>query len=468
MSAPTGGASINRNPGLVGQEYVGLNPALAGALPSVAAGDHVHPVLASSAKVIGWGKMPFWRWGTFVSSPKPNGFPLAAGVYPLSVVDVPDQWTIEAFIQFDGTAPGVRQDGGDIFFGWYGASADQPVQFLSTSTVMGTYLCVARLFWPVGESNVNTGAPEPGTGLWSAGDIFHVFVQMNAQGQMSVGVNGQVYGPFDMPDGCVPLTEGFPGLFAGSDSGGTTAGGDVGLDEFRLSTQLRYPMAAGDYDVPQAPFVSDAETLILWHFDEVPYGPYFTSSGGAEDVWTAGQWNTADSSSNSISGQFGFNNWSGQEGGPSTWYGAVSTVGPDSGTGAASSVESLQGATGNFLLEDPAGNVLPLATVDGAQVVQTAITPTLQAPATNPPVSGTVYQNTQGCQLQLLIEVDGSTGGTVQLALGTTDDPADYGPAITVGADATLAVPLTVPAGWYWSITASDGVTVGEASGLGL
>lgn len=90
----------------------------------------------------------------------------------------------------------------------------------------------------------------------------------------------------------------------------------------------------------------------------------------------------------------------------------------------------------------------------------------LGAPIT--PVSGTVYQNTNtspdpGYDVTLYLpatyylafENTGTLTGTIQLALGSTTPPGDFGPAFTVGADQTIVVPLRVPPQWYWSVTQS-------------
>lgn len=84
------------------------------------------------------------------------------------------------------------------------------------------------------------------------------------------------------------------------------------------------------------------------------------------------------------------------------------------------------------------------------------------------PASGTVYQNTAEspspwngntvyipATYLLAFENTGTLTGTIQLALGSTTPPADFGPAFTVGADQTIVVPLRVPPQWYWSVTQS-------------
>lgn len=85
---------------------------------------------------------------------------------------------------------------------------------------------------------------------------------------------------------------------------------------------------------------------------------------------------------------------------------------------------------------------------------------------TNPPASGTVYQNTTGGPIQIALPVTGGTAAdTAQWALGSTDTPGDWGGADTVAASEVKTLHLTVPNDWYWSIT--TGATIGTADVLG-
>ncbi|MHB1472477.1 MAG: hypothetical protein ACYCV4_02440 [Dermatophilaceae bacterium] len=94
--------------------------------------------------------------------------------------------------------------------------------------------------------------------------------------------------------------------------------------------------------------------------------------------------------------------------------------------------------------------------------------PTTPALPANPPVSGTVYQNTTGGPILLKIPVTATAiGGSAQLALGSTNAPAAWGGAEQIGVSGELHnVDLLVPNGWYWSITAVS-ATIGTASVLG-
>ena len=93
-------------------------------------------------------------------------------------------------------------------------------------------------------------------------------------------------------------------------------------------------------------------------------------------------------------------------------------------------------------------------------------TPTLPA---NPPVSATVYQNTNPYAIEIDLPVYASTSGTagyVTVAKGSTDTPTAIASQYISGDTSSSAVDivrLRVPAGWYYEFTGS-GVTFGTAT----
>ena len=93
-------------------------------------------------------------------------------------------------------------------------------------------------------------------------------------------------------------------------------------------------------------------------------------------------------------------------------------------------------------------------------------TPTI---ATSPPVSGTVYKNTNPFDIEIDLPVYATTAGTagyVTLAKGPSSTPVAIGNQYVNGATSSTStdiIKLRVPAGWYYSFTAS-GVTFGTAS----
>ncbi|MEM0121228.1 MAG: hypothetical protein QW688_07325 [Thermoprotei archaeon] len=94
--------------------------------------------------------------------------------------------------------------------------------------------------------------------------------------------------------------------------------------------------------------------------------------------------------------------------------------------------------------------------------------PTISA---NPPASGTVYQNTNGYPIKILLPAyatTSGTAGTVAIALGASSTPSTITTVQvpgTTSSSATELITLDVPSGWYYSFTAS-GVTFATATVL--
>lgn len=86
----------------------------------------------------------------------------------------------------------------------------------------------------------------------------------------------------------------------------------------------------------------------------------------------------------------------------------------------------------------------------------------------NPPVSGTVYQNTNPYDIDILLPVYASasgTAGTVAYGISATSTVTEMTPKFVSGSTSSSAVDIVsvrVPAGWYFEFTAS-GVTFGTA-----
>ena len=97
--------------------------------------------------------------------------------------------------------------------------------------------------------------------------------------------------------------------------------------------------------------------------------------------------------------------------------------------------------------------------------------PNITQPAlpANPPVSGTVYQNTTGGTIKIKIPITATAvGGSAQLALGSTATPPDWGGPEDIGVSGEVHnVELDVPNDWYWSVTVAS-ATIGTASVLGI
>ena len=96
------------------------------------------------------------------------------------------------------------------------------------------------------------------------------------------------------------------------------------------------------------------------------------------------------------------------------------------------------------------------------------VSPTPTIPA-NPPVSGTVYQNTNPYDIEIDLPVYRTTAGTagyVTIAKGATSTPTAIGNQFVSGSTSSTStdiIKLRVPAGWYYSFTGS-GVTFTTAT----
>ncbi|MEM3193031.1 MAG: hypothetical protein QW292_13305 [Candidatus Parvarchaeota archaeon] len=94
------------------------------------------------------------------------------------------------------------------------------------------------------------------------------------------------------------------------------------------------------------------------------------------------------------------------------------------------------------------------------------LVPTISA---NPPVSGTVYQNTNYYDIRIYLPVYATTAGTagsVTIALGSSSTPPTIGTKFINGStssSATEIIELVVPMGFYYEFTAT-GVTFGTAT----
>ena len=95
-----------------------------------------------------------------------------------------------------------------------------------------------------------------------------------------------------------------------------------------------------------------------------------------------------------------------------------------------------------------------------------ALSPSLSA---NPPVSATVYQNTNPYDIEIDLPVYATTAGTagyVTIAKGSTSTPTAIGNQFVSGSTSSTSteiIKLRVPTGWYYSFTGS-GVTFATAT----
>ena len=129
----------------------------------------------------------------------------------------------------------------------------------------------------------------------------------------------------------------------------------------------------------------------------------------------------------------------------------------------------IRGTTGCIITTDPQASLLSGGVSSPPGIIKGNngnVTPSISA---NPPVSATVYQNTNPYAIEIDLPVYASTSGTagyVTVAKGSTDTPTAIGNQFVNGSTSSTSVDivkLRVPAGWYYEFTAS-GVTFGTAS----
>ena len=131
-------------------------------------------------------------------------------------------------------------------------------------------------------------------------------------------------------------------------------------------------------------------------------------------------------------------------------------------------VEGFNGSDFTSIYDPPVIAGTPLNTYTQLVLEYTPIYPTPSI-STNPPVSGTTYQNTNPYDIEIDLPVYATTSGTagyVTIAKGSTSTPTAIGNQFVNGSTSSTSVDiirLRVPAGWYYEFTAS-GVTFGTAS----
>jgi len=222
---------------------------------------------------------------------------LTMALDPQVPADVGHDFTIEFWMKADTSANGTTscQAGED---GWrYGnVIVDRSMSGSPEQGEYGISVSGGRIAFGVANargSQTLCGLIDVADGRWH-----HVAVTRRAaDGQMRVYVNGnesaQGVGPtgdISYRDGRAPGEHGQDALLvlgAGKeDAKGRTPGFAGWIDEFRMSSRVRY---LAPFDRPGAPFMSDADTVALYHFDEGPQGPCASAVLDASGRGAAGQ-----------------------------------------------------------------------------------------------------------------------------------------------------------------------------------
>ena len=444
MSAPT---PISQDPSDIGQEYLGVSPPAIGSVNRKASpASHVHRVFASSSEIIGFGRMAKIAYSLAPGGSSGDPF---AYLYSQLPMTIPSVWTAECWL----AAPNAQQ-ANLVMIGWSAANGNVPYPNLYAKHAMGF--------------NMNSGAFTYGTGYWGGGvnngnhmpvlssSPTHYFVQMDASGTMWYGANGTIIGiAVPKPSGGLIYTNGFP-FFMMSNYYNNKAW-ECDLDEVRFSSVLRYPTSGTTYQVPADPFNPDADTLVLWHLDDIPYGQFLSGGGGALDVFIPAAITTADATINAHKGIFAIANVQ-FPGNLITFSGENSDVTAGSGSGAAATVESIQGQTGNFLLVDGRGNVLPVDSSTGAQEITVS----------GGPLAHTYEQEITVTTGQTVLTYTPTTSGLFRISFyfrvitAATDVTVTVTTTDATGAQTWDVLPLTSEAVGSYQL---DSITVGATAG---
>lgn len=121
---------------------------------------------------------------------------------------------------------------------------------------------------------------------------------------------------------------------------------------------------------------------------------------------------------------------------------------------------------GDIFLENVAGTFTNLA-LDSSSIISTTPSPATATISTNPPVSGTTYQNTNlnNIRLKIPITYNPTTTAAATLATGisptsppTTSTKVSIPAGLTAADGQILTYDIVIPAGWYYELVATNAV----------
>ncbi len=326
---------IDLDPSHIAYEFLGYSPAAIGPYANKAApASHAHPLGKNLAAVSGFGYSVQIFPGELIGNS--DGVITTAKHLPAL-----DTWTIDIWQNSSISAQGFI---GAFIDSTAGDALSQPDAFTGYAGFLQECSANSTDYFAV-NNNASTLLMPSHTGAW------HLFSMQCDGHQTTCFIDGVAAGTlpaFSVPAACW-----------GIDSTQTAqcAGSSPPLDEFRVSNIARYNPAG--FTPPTAPFQPDAETLVLWHFDDAPFaGTFFSESDGSWTLYNgAGDFFFQDSSGN---GNVGYLADHVGYGYLVTMTAALAGITAQDGV-SYGYVNSIQGKTGPMELTDTSGNSIATA-----------------------------------------------------------------------------------------------------------
>lgn len=350
---------INRNSQLVGYEFLGYSPPVAGSQPSAAAADHVHQVGKTSARAVGFGLMQYLNG----QNNAPIG--LVTGLNELPALSV---YTIEAFLSTNFAKPGEYAVDWGVFVAQSGQTFPTPSGGASLGIKATAVASAPSWVLPDGTSILFSHSV--------TGSMVHLALSCDG-----TYLRGFIDGTLDIEVAAQALpANAIFGMWVGLNPPAGAPNNSNAFDEMRVSTVARY---TASFTAPTEPFSPDPQTWGLWHLDDTALGTWFGAEEGGSNLGSnpyplavvqSGA-NYGYSGASSDSSGNGHDLWLTDNvaggiigAGPpiNTIAGQISEVSADSGiadfTGG---VIALNGQSGALWITNPAGVPFPVVSVSG-------------------------------------------------------------------------------------------------------
>lgn len=336
---------INRQAPLVAREFLGASPAAAGTLPSAAAADHRHQVGTIQRQVTGFGLAQ-----ALGGNGSPTYLVTDVGAFPAL-----PEWTLEFW-----TYGSIGSTGNPYSsVGWFpqGTAVTTPNPVQNSAASNGS---TPQIGWFHNSPYIFMVNDVPIPGPLQASDIWVLNAATYDGAVVRLFENGTLVASLATATAQIPAGW----LFALCGNGGPPL---QLMDEVRISNVARY---TADYQIVQAPFTADSDTVALYHLDDTPLGnwvnfeqsppPYGQSPYPNPTVIGTNNWQwipevSEDSSGNGlvlgvacVCNQGGGNGWC-------AIVAQIADVTPEDSVGRGYSVLSLESQTGDLELVTPNG-----------------------------------------------------------------------------------------------------------------